>query len=493
MDHSPARAAVPAAAPETSGDHAHSTGDEADLQTYTTFDGALRGYDRRQVNKYVTRTQRRIEELTSELTTTRRSQQVLATRVDELGKASAMCTCDPNKPESAVVGARLRQIIEIATTEADDLRTRTETETRAMREEAEAYLRDARQQAEQATSALEAMLAHRRAAEEAAVAERRAAIEKWAERHVSEARETARRVIERAAAVSGQVIASARWLVDALGAHRDALSEQLGGVQRRIDGLPSLEAAAAVPGENLTRLPKEDFPAPDVSRDGANQPVRAVVRVPTAAAMADEPPAADRREGRSRGGAHAARPADEPDTPVPAQPRVHAAPAEPAPRGAHGAPAEPPARRGAHAAPEPVAPDGVVPTPPGGGVLLPPPTGVAAVPPPPSGGVAVPASPGGPALPALPGGGVAVPASPGGPALPAPPGGPALPAPPGGPALPAPPGRGAPPAPSGNAVLPGMLPPAPAGALPPAPPPDAAALNRTWAPVNPRIGGAHRG
>jgi cell division septum initiation protein DivIVA len=294
MDQSPARAAASAAVPEITGNKAPLTGEEGDLHAYSGFDGALRGYDRRQVNKYVSRTQDRLDELAAELAATRQKEAVLSTRVDELSKASSMCSCDPNKPESAVVGARLRQIIDIATAEADDLRARADSESRAMREEAENALSEARQQAGQATSALEAMLAHRRSAEEAASIERRAAIEGWAERHVTEARETARRVIERAGAVSSQVIASARWLVDALGAHRDALSEQLGGVQRRIDELPSLEAAAAVPGENLAAVPAEDRPAPEVPAadrpDESRQPVRAVVRVPAVSTVDDAPP-----------------------------------------------------------------------------------------------------------------------------------------------------------------------------------------------------------
>ncbi|MCW2642107.1 MAG: hypothetical protein JWP76_4413, partial [Dactylosporangium sp.] len=269
MDQSPAQPAATAAVPEITGEDAHLVGEDVDLHAHAGFDGALRGYDRRQVNKYVTRTQQRIEELTSELGAVRRNEQVLAARVDDLTKSASLCACDPNKPESAVVGARLRQIIDIAAVEADDLRSRAETETRAMREEAENALVHARQQAGQATSALEAMLSHRRAAEDAAAAERRAAIEGWAERHVTEARDTARRVMERAGAVSSQVIASARWLVDALGAHRDALSEQLGGVQRRIDELPSLEAAAAVAGQKLATVPSDDQPAPQTSAAAA--------------------------------------------------------------------------------------------------------------------------------------------------------------------------------------------------------------------------------
>jgi cell division septum initiation protein DivIVA len=327
MDQSSAQPATTAAVPELPGDDAHPIGDDADLQAYAGFDGALRGYDRRQVNKYVARTTKRIEELTAELASVRRNEQILSARIEELTKAQAMCTCDPNKPESAVVGARLRQIIDIATTEADDLRTRAEAESKAMREEAENLLADARQQAEQATSSFDAMLAHRKATEEAAAAERRAAIEGWAERHVTEARETAQRVIERAGAVSSQVIASARWLVDALGAHRDALSEQLGGVQRRIDELPSLEAAA-VPGENLATVPADGQPAAepaaDAGPDEASQPVRGVVRIGGAHSAAEEIVQGEATEGPARP-ANPALPAGG------GRPPAHAAPADAAP------------------------------------------------------------------------------------------------------------------------------------------------------------------
>src|SRR5262249_47830684 len=166
-----------------------------------------------------------------ELSVVGRRERELATRVEELSGSASRCTCAPGLPESAVVGARLRQILELASEEADDARTRAEADSQAMREEAAEVLVQARRQAGQAGAGFEIALADRRATEAAKDAERRAAIDGWAERRVSEARETARRLIEHAAGVSGQVVASARWLVDALGAHRDALSEQLGGVR----------------------------------------------------------------------------------------------------------------------------------------------------------------------------------------------------------------------------------------------------------------------
>ncbi|NJC72164.1 hypothetical protein HC031_20940 [Planosporangium thailandense] len=481
MDQSPAQPAATAAVPEMAGEDAHAMGEESDLQASAGFDGALRGYDRRQVNKYVQRTQKRFEELTAELTTARRNEQILSARVDELTKQVAMCSCDPNKPESSVVGARLRQIIDIASSEAADLRQRAESETIAMREEAENLLAGARQQAEQASSALEAMLAHRRAAEEAAAAERRAAIEGWAERHVNEARDTARRVIERAGAVSSQVIASARWLVDALGAHRDALSEQLGGVQRRIDELPSLEAAAAIPGEKLAGVSTEDrsnrngsgvpatrpagqsAPAQPVSpgrTDEAEQAVRAVVRVagPAGPPLANEAPVGERHDGPLWGADPRSASGSAPRHPAHAMPQ---APGGAPTQGPGGSPMPGPGGGAVHGS-------GGAPAQAPGGAPTPPHNGAPGQ------------APGGMPMPAQ--GGMPMPA-PGGVPMPAPmqgPGGSPMPGPGGGAVH----GSGGAPAP------------APVSAPRHAAPPDTPPFNRTWTPVaNPGsgTGGLHRG
>jgi hypothetical protein len=263
MDQPPAKAGLPAA-PELTGDDAYLIGETSGLHAHSGFTGALRGYDRHQVDRYVTRTQRHIDELTAELTVMTRRERVLTSRVDELAEAVARCTCGPDTPPSAIIGGRLRQILDLALEEAAEARTsaeadaqvlreeaannleRAEADARALREEAANDLEQARAQVERATAECEADLQRRRDAEDAAEKERRAAMDNWAQQRVGEARETARRLIENAAQVSGQVVASARWLVDALGAHRDALSEQLGGVSRRIEALPSLEPAAAI-------------------------------------------------------------------------------------------------------------------------------------------------------------------------------------------------------------------------------------------------------
>jgi cell division septum initiation protein DivIVA len=242
----PNRPASPPAVPELTGEDAYLIDEQIGLHAYSGFESALRGYDRRQVDRYVTRTQRRIDELTAELAVVSRRERELLSRVEDLSGSATHCTCSADKAESEVVGIRLRQILELAHEEAEDARRRAEEESQAMREEATGVLAQARRDAERAAADFEIALADRRTAEAAKDAERRAAIDGWADQRVGEARETARRLIEHAAGVSGQVVASARWLVDALGAHRDALTEQLNGVRRRIEALPAIEPAAAV-------------------------------------------------------------------------------------------------------------------------------------------------------------------------------------------------------------------------------------------------------
>jgi hypothetical protein len=255
----PNRPTSPPAAPELTGEDAYLIDEKIGLHAYSGFESALRGYDRRQVDRYVTRTQRRIDELTAELAVVSRRERELLSRVEDLSGSVTRCTCGPDRAESEVVGIRLRQILDLAHEEADDARRRAEEESQAMRDEATGVLAQARRDAERAAADFEIALADRRAAEAAKDAERRAAIDGWADQRVGEARETARRLIEHASGVSGQVVASARWLVDALGAHRDALTEQLNGVRRRIEALPAIEPAAAVAAADQAAPPK---PAP---------------------------------------------------------------------------------------------------------------------------------------------------------------------------------------------------------------------------------------
>jgi hypothetical protein len=242
----PTNPTSPPAAPELTGEDAYLIDEKIGLHAYSGFESALRGYDRRQVDRYVTRTQRRIDELTAELAVVSRREHELLSRVEDLSGSVSRCTCGPERAESEVVGVRLRQILDLAHEEAEDARRRAGEESQAMREEATGVLAQARRDAERAAADFEIALADRRAAEAAKDAERRAAIDGWADERVGEARENARRLIEHASGVSGQVVASARWLVDALGAHRDALTEQLNGVRRRIEALPAIEPAAAV-------------------------------------------------------------------------------------------------------------------------------------------------------------------------------------------------------------------------------------------------------
>jgi cell division septum initiation protein DivIVA len=291
--------------PDLTGEAVSPIGGAGGPPAHSGFDAALRGYDRRQVDRYVARAQRHIDRLTAQLAVMNRRERDLTARVDELAEAIARCTCGPESPPSAILGARLRQILDLALAEAADVRAHAQADSQALHQEADQVLAQARAQAERAAADVEAGVAHRRAAETAAEAERWAAVDNWADDRVGEARETARRLIESAAAVSGQVVASARWLVDALGAHRDALSEQLGGVSRRIEALPSLEppsvagppASVAGPPSGAVEPAGAVEPPAGAESPGAVAPAgparlaRAVVRA--AATAAGTPGAAD--------------------------------------------------------------------------------------------------------------------------------------------------------------------------------------------------------
>jgi cell division septum initiation protein DivIVA len=268
----------PAAVPELTGEDAYLIDEKIGLHAYSGFESSLRGYDRRQVDRYVTRTQRRIDELTAELAVISRRERELLSRVEDLSSSASHCTCGPDRAESEVVGVRLRQILGLAHEEAEDARRRAEEESQAMREEATGVLAQARRDAERAAADFEIALADRRAAEAAKDAERRAAVDGWADQRVGEARETARRLIEHASGVSGQVVASARWLVDALGAHRDALTEQLNGVRRRIEALPAIEPAAAVAAADRPSAPARPAPPPTPPRPSPKPPPQPAIK-----------------------------------------------------------------------------------------------------------------------------------------------------------------------------------------------------------------------
>src|SRR5262249_62371111 len=104
----PLPAPVSSPVPELTGEDAYLIDEKAGLHAHSGFDLALRGDDRRQVDRYVTRTQRRIDELSAELTVVGRREGELATPVGELSGSASRCTGAPGLPEPDVGGARVR-------------------------------------------------------------------------------------------------------------------------------------------------------------------------------------------------------------------------------------------------------------------------------------------------------------------------------------------------------------------------------------------------
>src|SRR5215475_12272269 len=100
MNKSSATATLQATVPELTGEDAYLIGEKVGLPAYSGFELALRGYDRRQVDRYVTRAQRRIDELAAELAVVSRREHDLATRVETLSEAASRCSCGPDKSPS---------------------------------------------------------------------------------------------------------------------------------------------------------------------------------------------------------------------------------------------------------------------------------------------------------------------------------------------------------------------------------------------------------
>src|SRR4051794_28871606 len=98
----PPGAPASAVVPELTGADAYLIDEKVGLHAHSGFESALRGYDRRQVDRYVTRTQRRIDELSAELAVVGRRERDLLGRVEELSSGASSCTCGPGKPESAI-------------------------------------------------------------------------------------------------------------------------------------------------------------------------------------------------------------------------------------------------------------------------------------------------------------------------------------------------------------------------------------------------------
>jgi hypothetical protein len=258
-------------------------GDLADvLEFLPVFRSAVRGYDRWQVDSYVSWAER-------ELRAARRSTEEMAARFATASAELDRCREELSRSaagrDARQVSERVAQILELAGEEAADLRAAGAAEAEglvaAARDWSSAMLRHAREAEESAAAeqaraarvqreAAQALAAARVEAEEiraaaradqerlaAEAAETRRRLDQEAAGRRAEAEEKARRQREQEAAAAAEVVAAARRELDQLHAQRDRAGESLRQLTERInDALQTL--AATVPAD----LPNVVAPQP---------------------------------------------------------------------------------------------------------------------------------------------------------------------------------------------------------------------------------------
>src|SRR5688572_27448383 len=145
-----------------------------------SFDNALRGYDRRQVNRFVAHVDTELSALSAERDAAIAQAQALAGQVQAI--ENELADLRRRTAHNAAVsfrhlGPRVEQILSLAEEQADAIRAGATHDIEGRRIEAERILDDARERANQAVRDFELALAARRGEEDAAAAARRAELQ----------------------------------------------------------------------------------------------------------------------------------------------------------------------------------------------------------------------------------------------------------------------------------------------------------------------------
>ncbi|GGO29715.1 hypothetical protein GCM10010116_59660 [Microbispora rosea subsp. aerata] len=200
-----------------------------DLMSDDSFEVVMRGYSRRQVHDYMTRTRNQIRDLEERLART--IDQAEQARL-ELAEARRRMAEAPQNPDE--LGERLSQILKLAQEEAAANKEASEAEARRVREsaaaEAERLVTSAREQADAIRAAAQEE-AERRVADATATAERLLAqagaeaeetlgsARAEGERQLTAARMEAERVLAEARGQAESMLAAAQQRVNALDEH----------------------------------------------------------------------------------------------------------------------------------------------------------------------------------------------------------------------------------------------------------------------------------
>lgn len=207
-----------------------------DLQSRPSFELALRGYDKRQVEQYISQKDREMSALTADRDRALRQIQDLAAQLLQVQEEVSELQSRPLERASfRDLGHTVDQILSLAERQAQEITDRASQRAADCQSEAEKLLADARQRAEWLRADSEA--AHERAQQEAkrineATAQQAEQARVDAEGLVESARTQAQQEIEAARAETQQEVQARQQTLTQLQAEVDAAQQQLAQVRQ---------------------------------------------------------------------------------------------------------------------------------------------------------------------------------------------------------------------------------------------------------------------
>jgi cell division septum initiation protein DivIVA len=192
----------------------------------TPFRISRRGYDRGQVDRYLTEVWDAVQELQTEVTASQQQRQAATDEVQRLRKELEL-----GRPEADVIGNRVGQILAMAEAEADQVREQASAKMARVDQDREALLRDAQQQHDHL---------------------------------LTDARDRAEALVAEARKESAQVREAAHRNVEALRAERSAIIADLNRAKDHV--AKAIEQATATPQRSAQPRPATGTaPAPEAT------------------------------------------------------------------------------------------------------------------------------------------------------------------------------------------------------------------------------------
>jgi cell division septum initiation protein DivIVA len=205
-----------------------------------SFDTALRGYDKRQVDKYVASVENDLTTVSAERDQAYLNLQALAGQVQQLQDqlVEAARKAAPSRVSFRHLGSRVEQILTLAEDQAETIVSEAEQSILDRRAEADRILADAQHRASTAAKDFELALAARRAEERKADEQQRTALEQETHRLRAEARDLLNHAQQEAQALrtaAAQEIAGRRVQADKdIAQARADFEQQLVAAEREI-------------------------------------------------------------------------------------------------------------------------------------------------------------------------------------------------------------------------------------------------------------------